>query len=127
MGFLDGMLGNVMGGGSSQNPLMGIAMNFVQQHGGLEGLLKQFQDKGMGAQVASWIGTGENLPISGEQLQQALGHANVADLAQKAGMDPQQVSGQLADLLPNVVNQLSPEGKLPQGGELMAASMKLFG
>jgi uncharacterized protein YidB (DUF937 family) len=66
--------------------------------------------------VQSWIGTGQNLPISPEQLQQVLGGDTVAGLARQLGLSPQDASQGLAGLLPQLVDQLTPQGQLPQNG-----------
>lgn len=81
--------------------------------GGLQGLVEKFTASGMGAQVKSWIGNGENLPISAEQLRSALGNEHVAALAQKFGIDPAQAADKLATLLPTLVDKLTPDGQLP--------------
>ena len=81
--------------------------------GGLGALLSQFEAKGHGAAVASWVGTGANLPISPDQIQAVMGNAQVAAIAQKLGLSTADASGALAKLLPQVVNHLSPQGKLP--------------
>jgi uncharacterized protein YidB (DUF937 family) len=84
--------------------------------GGLDGILSQLQAGGLGEQVQSWIGKGGNLPISAEQLESVLGSGPLGDLAQKFGIDPHQAAGQLSALLPQVIDQLTPDGKLPEGG-----------
>ncbi|UUZ46921.1 YidB family protein [Massilia sp. B-10] len=81
-------------------------------------MLQQLQQSGLGDQVASWIGTGANHAISGEQLSAALGSGQLADVAQQSGVDPSQLSGGLAALLPQVIDQLSPNGQLPEGDML---------
>lgn len=82
--------------------------------------------------VASWIGTGENQPISGEHVEQALSTDAIAQLAGKLGIDPAQASALIAQYLPMITDKLSPNGQEPQGGDLMSAGMdllkgKLFG
>jgi len=69
-------------------------------------------------QVASWVSTGQNLPISAEQLQSVLGNEQVQAIAQKLGFTPQEVSAHLAELLPQVIDKLTPDGNVPQGGSL---------
>jgi uncharacterized protein YidB (DUF937 family) len=80
---------------------------------GLQGLLKQFQSKGMGDAVASWVGTGANLPITGEQLKSALGDEKVLAIAKQLGLSQEAATNALASLLPEVVNHLTPNGQLP--------------
>jgi uncharacterized protein YidB (DUF937 family) len=81
--------------------------------GGLQSLLAQLQANGHGQAVASWIGTGANLPISPEQLQSVLGSGQIAAIAQKLGLSSTDASSALAKLLPQVVNHLTPNGQLP--------------
>jgi len=92
---------------------------------GLQSLLTQFQEKGMGDAVASWIGAGQNLPISAEQLQSVLGSAQVAAIAEKVGISPADASNALAKMLPEVVNHVTPNGQLPAGG-MLEQGLSLF-
>jgi uncharacterized protein YidB (DUF937 family) len=120
MSLLNSILGAVMGGQQQQNPLLNIALSMLsnnQQGGnGLAGLLGQFQQGGLGNIAQSWIGKGENLPISGEQLQQILGSGQIGQIAQQLGLSNEQTSGQLADLLPGLIDKLTPHGEAPQQG-----------
>jgi uncharacterized protein YidB (DUF937 family) len=140
MGLLDGVLGsvvgNVLGGAQSQaggNPMLQLALSLLQQKGGLSGIVDMLGKSGLGAQAASWVGTGSNLPVSPEQITQALGNGTIADLAAKMGMNAQDVSGGLAQYLPDVVNQLTPDGAIPANeNELLSQGLdvlrgKLFG
>lgn len=121
MGLLDSVLGSVMnnmggnaggqaGGGGD---IMQMIMGLMQQNGGLGGLVQMLGKSGLSEQVASWVGTGANQPVSPDQIGQALGNGPLAELASKFGIDPTQLSGGLAQYLPEVVNQMTPEGKLP--------------
>jgi uncharacterized protein YidB (DUF937 family) len=120
MSLLNSILGAVMGGQQQQNPLLNIALSMLsnnQQGGnGLAGLLGQFQQAGLGNIAQSWIGKGENLPISGDQLQQILGSGQIGQIAQQLGLSNEQTSGQLADLLPGLIDKLTPHGEAPQQG-----------
>jgi uncharacterized protein YidB (DUF937 family) len=115
-----GMLGN-------QPQLMQIASSLLADdggHGGLQGLIAKFQQGGMGDAVASWVGTGANQPITGEQLSKVLGSDAVSGLASKFGMDPNALAGQLSSVLPGLVDKLTPGGQVPasgvgNGGDLM--------
>jgi uncharacterized protein YidB (DUF937 family) len=84
-----------------------------QQNGGLGGLVQMLGKSGLSEQVASWVGTGANQPVSPDQISSALGNGPLAELASKFGIDPAQLSGGLAQYLPEVVNQMTPDGKLP--------------
>jgi uncharacterized protein YidB (DUF937 family) len=124
MGLLDGLLGQVMGGmmrgagqapmqGQAQNPLLQIALQMLQQNGGLSGVLGKMQQAGYGQQAQSWIGTGQNMPIDPGALSQIFGHGQLGQLAQQFGLSPQQASEGLADVLPQVVDQMTPQGQVP--------------
>ena len=127
MGLLDSVLGSLAGNGGGNNALLDSVMDIVNQNGGIGGLADKFQQGGMGELVKSWISTGENLPISADQLSGVLGNEKVAELAQKFGLDSDQLSGQLAEYLPQVIDKLTPDGKLPQGDLLGSALDMLKG
>ncbi|MFH0352232.1 MAG: YidB family protein [Chromatiales bacterium] len=93
-----------------------MAMLNDPQTGGLSGLVESFQQKGLGDLVSSWIGTGENRAVSAEQVQQALGEAKVQQVAQSAGISSQECCSGLAALLPQLMDKLTPDGKLPEAG-----------
>ncbi|HXP17573.1 MAG TPA: YidB family protein [Terriglobales bacterium] len=117
MGFLEDMAGKELGSmlSSSSNPLAAGVMQMINnQPGGLSGLIQQFHDKGMGGLVSSWVGTGQNLPISADQIQHVLGSERVKELAAKAGISPDVVSSHLSELLPVLVDKLTPNGQVPQ-------------
>jgi uncharacterized protein YidB (DUF937 family) len=124
MGFLGemakGVLGKVLGGGASQNPLMDIVLGLINnpQSGGLQGLIQTFKEKGLGDAMSSWISTGENQSVSGDQIQQALGGNFIQQIAQQLGSSKSEVSGGLAALLPDIIDKLTPTGKLPEGDQL---------
>jgi uncharacterized protein YidB (DUF937 family) len=137
MGLLDGLIGNVIGsmlggnqgqdplgsvlsrlGGGNQpqsgNLLLQLALSMLQQNGGLEGILGKLREGGLSQQADSWVGTGQNMNISADQLQQVFGSSGISDLASRLGMSEQQASSGLAQLLPEVINQLTPEGQVPE-------------
>ena len=99
--------------------------------GGLQGLLKSFQDKGLGDIAASWVGSGPNQPITAAQIQQVIGSDRLASISQKVGLSPDTVAAGLAEMLPHVIDHLSPNGQLTadhlveQGLSLLKT--KLFG
>ncbi|WLT31266.1 YidB family protein [Geothrix sp. PMB-07] len=121
MGLFD-LAGQLLGqgqGDDSKSQLLQAALGLIQNHpGGLQGLLGKFQESGLGDHVASWVGTGENLPIQGEHVEQALGGEQLAALAQQAGVPAEQASGSLAALLPDLINHLTPHGQVPQEAAL---------
>ncbi|MDP2363176.1 MAG: YidB family protein [Ignavibacteria bacterium] len=115
------------GEGDKQNDLMSTVMNLVGgQSGGLNGLISQFTSKGLGDVVGSWVGTGKNLPVSSDQIQSVLGSDQIKNLASKLGIDANAITSQLSNLLPQVVDRLTPEGKVPEG-DIMSKEMDLLG
>lgn len=135
MGLFDEIAGQVLGSltggaqGGGQSPLLQIVLNLIQNsEGGLGGLLGRLGQAGLGDQVASWIGTGQNLPVTPEQLGQALERSGLGSMAAQLGMTGEQMASQLAPLLPHVIDGLTPTGKLPESGdELLAALGGLLG
>ena len=122
LGSLLGSSSQQQGGGQAQ--LVAAAMEFVNnQPGGLNGLVQKFQQGGLGDVVQSWVGNGENQAVSADQLQNVLGSDAVAGLAQKVGLQPDQVSGLLAQVLPHVVNAATPNGEVPAGGQVSGESV----
>lgn len=125
MGLLDGILGGLMSSGGSlggqgmgaqgQNPLLQIALQMLQQNGGISGILGKAQQAGYGEQVQSWIGTGKNLPIDTNALSQILGQGQLGQIAQQLGVSHEEAAGQLAQTLPRVVDQMTPQGEIPEG------------
>ena len=119
MGILDTLgqaAGAMTGGGSNQNPLLQVAIQMLSQQGsnsGLAGLVQALQKNGLSEIVNSWVGTGHNLPITAQQIQQGLGGDLLKQLAGKAGLSPEAAGSQLAGLLPGLVDQLTPKGTLP--------------
>lgn len=138
MGLFDQVVGAVMSGQSTEgasSPLLAGIMQLVNdpQTGGLAGLVQAFQNGGLGEIAKSWVSTGQNLPISAEQIQSVLGSSDILqNLASQFGLSSEQVSGQLAELLPQVVDKLTPNGTLPESNDLVAQGLdllkgKLFG
>ncbi len=116
MSFLEDMAGKEIGSmlSGSSNPLAAGVMQMINnQPGGLSGLVQQFHDKGLGGLVSSWVSTGQNLPISADQLQHVLGSEQVKELAAKAGISPDMASSHLAQLLPMLIDKLTPNGQVP--------------
>jgi len=122
MGLLDSVLGSLSQGGSGSggNPLLETVLSMVNnpETGGLAGLLQKLQESGLGNVADSWVSTGKNLPISADQVQEALGSGALGDIASKLGLSTGDVSSQLADLLPGVVDKLTPNGQVPDMGSL---------
>jgi len=142
MGLLDSVLGGMLGGGQPQSRpgggdgaamLMQIVAALLAQRaggagsglggvgaagglGGLAGLAEQFQRGGLGDVMNSWIGTGQNLPISPDQLGGVLGGDLLGELTRHTGMGQDDLLGQLSQVLPQMVDRATPEGRIPEGG-----------
>jgi uncharacterized protein YidB (DUF937 family) len=99
---------------------MGIVLGLITnpQTGGLQGLIQRFKEKGLGEAVSSWISTGENQPVSGEQIQHALGGNFIQQIAEQLGSSKSEVSGSLPNLLPQIIDKLTPNGSLPESDQL---------
>jgi uncharacterized protein YidB (DUF937 family) len=109
MGMLDGLLGGIVGAG-----MVSVVNNIIEKHGGLQGVVSQFERNGLGATVKSWVGTGPNQSISPDELQRALGPDLLQQLAQKSGLSVQDLSQKLAQVLPQAVDTMTPDGMLPK-------------
>lgn len=125
---LGDLLGQVVGGDTAKSAgLMAGLMALVQQMGGFEALLQKFQQKGLGQLAQSWLSTGSNLPLGAAQLQQVFGSDAIAGLAKQAGMNTQQASDAIGKLLPELVNQFSPQGALPGNhADLLKQGLEMF-
>lgn len=114
MGLLDslagGMLEKVMG---EKGAMAQVAMDMLNQHGGLSGVLDKFKEGGLAEEAASWVGKGDNLPISADQIASVLGNGQLAELAAKFGIDANTLSAQIAEHLPGIVDKLTPDGEVP--------------
>jgi uncharacterized protein YidB (DUF937 family) len=115
------------GTGDKQNDLMATVMNLIGgKSGGLEGLISQFTSKGLGDVIGSWVSTGKNQAIAPDQIQSVLGSDQINNIASKLGMDTDAVKSQLSNLLPQVVDKLTPDGKVPEG-DIMSKGMDMLG
>ena len=130
MGLLDEITQLAGSGASGEHAnVAGAVMEMLQsgQGGGLSGLVETFQSKGLGDIVSSWVGTGQNMPVSAQQLQSVLGNEYVQQIAAKAGISPDNAGSALAGLLPLIVDKLTPNGQLPAaGGGLLDVVQGLF-
>ncbi len=115
MGLMD-MLGGALGGGGKNGSMLDMVMGMIQQHpGGLGGMLEQLKAAGLSKQVDSWVGTGANMPVSGDQIKAALGSAKLNEIAKNTGISHDEAADGLAKHLPDIINHLSPNGNVPDG------------
>ena len=118
MGMLDGLIGNALGGmlgqgGEPQSPLLKMALQVLQQNGGVEGILDKFRQGGYADQAASWQSTGQNIPLPGSALQEVLGTGAIGQIAQQLGMSHGDAAGGLAQVLPQLIDRFTPNGNVP--------------
>ena len=129
MGLLDSVIGAVTGGmggqgrGDSQGALLNAVIAMLANGqgqggagGGLGDLIGKFTQGGLGDVIGSWVGHGQNAPISGDQLSNVLGSDMISDLAARLGLSHEEAAGQLSQVLPQVVDRLTPQGHAPAGG-----------
>jgi uncharacterized protein YidB (DUF937 family) len=140
---MDSIIGGLSGSGGSGvggNDLLNLAGGLIEKAGGIGGLVSLLENQGLGSHAQSWVSNGSNAEVSGDQLARALGNSPLAPLLQEAatrfGLDPGQLVGQLAGMLPKVVDHLTPDGQVPQPGQVQAGinvaaleglASKLFG
>jgi len=120
MGILDNIT-NAMGGkseGSSEEKnIIDSAMDLFKS-GGLNNMLKSFENNGLGNIISSWIGKGENLPVSGDQIKKTVDSSFIQDIAKKLGLSEDKASEKIANILPGLVDKVTPDGKIPEGNIL---------
>jgi uncharacterized protein YidB (DUF937 family) len=108
MGMFDGILGGVFGAGATT-----LLNSFIEQQGGLQNIASQFEKNGFGDTMKSWISQGRNFSITADQIQQALGSDKVKELAAKMGLPADKLAELLAQHLPQAIDEVTPDGKLP--------------
>lgn len=104
MGLLDGVLGGVVGA-----EMASVVNGLIEKHGGVQGIVSQLEQSGLGPTVRSWVGSGPNQPISADQVHQAFGPDTIRELAARAGLSPQDLAGKLAAMLPQAIDKLTPK------------------
>jgi uncharacterized protein YidB (DUF937 family) len=105
MGLFDGLLGGVVGA-----EMATVVNGLIEKHGGVQGIVAQLEQQGLGGTVRSWVGTGANQPITAEQIHQAFGSDAVKQLAAKIGMSPEDLAANLSTILPQAIDKLTPAG-----------------
>lgn len=118
MGLFDDVVGALGGQGGSGSSAMGALGGLVERAGGVEGIMSKLEAAGLGDKVQSWVGTGENKAISPEEVKQALGPEEVKGAAERAGVSEDEAASGIASMLPQLIDQVSPDGKLPDIGPL---------
>lgn len=127
MSLLDNLESMAMGKVVGSNPEAAAVLQLIQNHpGGMNGLVQAFHSNGLGEVVNSWVGTGPNQSVSSDQIQQVLGSSQVQAVAQKLGVSPQEASSTLSQLLPMVMNHLTPNGAVPEQSNLLQMGESLL-
>ena len=128
MGLLDSVAGAVLGKlGGDSGGMAQVAMEMFNNNGGVGGILDKFKEGGLAEQAASWVGKGENLPVSADQISSILGSGAIADMAAKFGIDPSTLSAQIAEHLPTVVDKLTPNGAVEaESGGLLSTVLGML-
>ena len=125
MGLLD-QIGSLAGGqGGKTEPLQAI-MAWIEQQGGIQGILEKFRNGGLGGVVESWLSQQSNQSVNSEQITSVFGSPELQDLGAKLGVDSQTASTLIAEYLPKIVDGLSPQGEAPAEGDLMSAGLNLL-
>jgi len=111
MGLLDGLIGGVVGA-----EMATVVNSFIQQHGGVQGIVGQLESQGLGATARSWVSSGANQAISPDEISRVFASSGVlTQLAARTGMSPQDLAQKLSQALPAAIDKLTPAGKLPAG------------
>jgi uncharacterized protein YidB (DUF937 family) len=108
MGMFDGLLGGVVGA-----EMATVVNGLIEKHGGVQGIVAQLEQQGLGGTVRSWVGSGANQPITADQIHQAFGSDVVKELAAKVGLSPDVLAGKLSQVLPQAIDKLTPAGAVP--------------
>ena len=109
MGLFDGLLGGAVGA-----EVATAVSSLIEKHGGVQGVITQLEQQGLGGTVRSWVGTGENQAITPDQVHQAFGSDTVKELAAKVGLSPQDLATKLSAFLPQAIDKLTPGGTIPK-------------
>jgi len=108
MGLLDGLVGGAVGA-----EMVTVVNSLIQQHGGIQGVVTQLEQQGLGGVARSWISNGPNQAISPAQVSQVFGTGMLGQLAAKTGLDPQELAAKLSHALPAAIDKLTPGGTIP--------------
>lgn len=109
MGMFDGLLGGVVGA-----EMATVVNGLIEKHGGLQGIVAQLEQQGLGNTVKSWVGTGANQSITPDQIHQVFGSDMVKELAAKVGLSPDVLASKLSQVLPQAIDKLTPGGTVPK-------------
>lgn len=123
--ILNSVASSVLGGSEGQTKAIQLIQSLLQSQGGIQGIMEKFQQGGLEQLVKSWIGTGENLPISVEQILDIFGKKEIDSAADEVGVSQQDAPNLLSEYLPKIVDQLSPNGQLDLNNLDLSALAKM--
>ena len=127
MSLISGLLGSLLGGsGGHQSSLLNSVGGLITGSGGIGGLLQKFSAHGLGDLVQGWVGTGPNPPPTAQNIEQVFGADQLRQIAAQTGIDPGQISGHIAEILPQLVDKLTPQGQPVEGGALQGGLASLL-
>ena len=128
MGLLNSLLGSLLGGlnNNQQSGLMSSVSGLITGSGGIGGLMQKFSGAGLGDLMKGWVGTGPNPPATAQHIEQVFGADQLQQIASQTGIDPSQISGHIAQILPQLVDKLTPHGQPVEGGVLQGGLASLL-
>ncbi len=110
MGLFDGILGGMVGA-----EMATVVNGLIEKHGGVQGIVAQLEQQGLGSTVRSWVGTGANQPITPDQVHQAFGSDTVKQIAARLNITPEDLAAKLSQVLPQAIDKLTPGGVAIKG------------
>lgn len=105
------------GGQGGQEGGLAAVSKLLASNGGIQGIVSKLSQNGMGQHAQSWVGQGENHPVSGEQIQGALDPKSMHEFSQQTGMPAEQASSHVAQILPHMMDRATPQGEMPAPAE----------
>jgi uncharacterized protein YidB (DUF937 family) len=109
MGLFDGLLGGIVGAG-----MVSVVNDLLDKHGGVQGVVNEFEKNGLGATVRSWVATGPNEPVSPAEVHRVIGADLLQQLSAKSGLSVQELTEKLSHVLPQALDRLTPDGTIPK-------------
>ncbi len=128
MSLISGLLGSLLGGlnNNQQSGLMSAVSGLVTSGGGISGLMQKFSDHGLGDLVKGWVSTGPNPPATAEHIEQVFDGDQLQQIASQTGIDRSQISGHIAQILPQLVDKVTPHGQPVEGSALQSGLASLL-
>ena len=125
MGLLD-EIGSMLDGSADNSEQLQAIMTWIEQQGGIQGIMEKFRNSGLGEIVESWISQQGNMPVSTGQVTSVFGSPALQELGAKLGIDSQTASALISEYLPKIIDGLSPQGEAPGRDDLVSAGLNLL-